>query len=289
MRARAGSAGFASKALWLGPAIVLLLALTIYPLIYMVQISFTGQDQQFTTVHYTRLLGDAFFHRAAWQTFVYTATALTVELTLGLALALLIDSLGRWRGSIRVGLLMPMLVPPVVAALVWRLIYNTEFGLLNGTLRNLGMDTSHLNWTAAEGSAMFSVILVDVWQWTPFMFLLLTAGLQAIPQEPLEAARVDGASYGRILRDLILPLMKPTILLAVVLRFMDLIRIFDPIYILTRGGPGFATETVSLYIYKTAFRFFNFGYAAAMSAVGLLLTIFFARGLIQVLRARPTP
>ena len=271
---------------WLAPAAVVVLALSVYPLIYMLQISFTGQDEQFTTVHYGRLLGDEFFHRAVWQTFIYTGAALIVELTLGLALALLVDSLGRGRALFRVGMLTPMLVPPVVAALLWRLIYNAQFGVLNGTLRSLGFDTTDLTWTAAESSAMFSVIVVDVWEWTPFMFLLLTAGLQAVPRDPIEAAKIDGASYWRILRDVILPLMKPTILLAIVLRFMDLIRIFDQIFILTRGGPGFATETVSLYIYKTAFRFFNFGYAAAMSFVVLLLTIFFAQGLMRVMKTR---
>jgi multiple sugar transport system permease protein len=131
---------------------------------------------------------------------------------------------------------------------------------------------------------MLSVILVDVWQWTPFMFLLLTAGLQAIPSEPLEAARVDGAGYWRTLRDVVLPLLKPTILLALLLRSMDLLRIFDQIFILTQGGPGSATETVSLYIYRTAFRFSNFGYAAAMSFVGLVITTLAARSLMRLMK-----
>jgi multiple sugar transport system permease protein len=133
---------------------------------------------------------------------------------------------------------------------------------------------------------MLSVILVDVWEWTPFLFLLLTAGLQAIPAEPLEAARVDGASYWQTLRDVILPLLKPTILLALLLRSMDLLRIFDQIFLLTQGGPGSATETVSLYIYRTAFRFSNFGYAAAMSFVGLIITMLAARGLMRLMKVR---
>jgi multiple sugar transport system permease protein len=184
-----------------------------------------------------------------------------------------VDSLARGRALIRVGILAPMLLPPVVAAVIWRLIYNPEFGVLNGMLRQLGFHTANLAWTSGRLTAMPSVILVDVWEWTPFLFLLLTAGLQAIPPEPIEAARVDGAGYWRILRDVTLPLLKPTILLALLLRLMDLLRIFDQVFILTQGGPGSATETMSLYIYRTAFRFSNFGYAAAMSFVGLVITI----------------
>jgi multiple sugar transport system permease protein len=114
--------------------------------------------------------------------------------------------------------------------------------------------------------------MVDVWQWTPFMFLVLLAGLQAIPQEPYEAALVDGSSSWQTFRHVTLPLLKPAILIALLLRTMDLLRVFDQIFILTEGGPGFATETISLYIYRAAFRFSDFGYAAAMSFVLLLLT-----------------
>src|SRR5262249_30097066 len=174
----------------------------------------------------------------------------------------------------------------VVAAVIWRLIYNPQFGVLNGTLRTAGVPTSRLTWTSGESTAMFSVLLVDIWEWTPFLFLLLSAGLQAIPQEPYEAARIDGASSWRVLLDITLPLLKPTIALALLLRAMDLARIFDQIFILTQGGPGFATETVSLYIYRTAFRFFNFGYAAVMSFGALAFTTVFARALLRAMRLR---
>ena len=209
-----------------------------------------------------------------------------MEFLLGLGLALLLDSLAHGRGVFRAGLLAPMLLPPVVAAVIWRLIYNPQFGVLNGTLRAAGIPTTRLTWTSGESSAMVSVLLVDIWEWTPFLFLLLSAGLQAIPQEPYEAARIDGASAWQVFRDVTLPLLKPTLVLALLLRAMDLARIFDQIFILTQGGPGFATETVSLHIYRTAFRFFNFGYAAAMSFVTLALTTLFARALLRVMRVR---
>jgi multiple sugar transport system permease protein len=181
-------------------------------------------------------------------------------------------------------MLVPMLVPPIVAAVIWRLMFNPQFGVINGTLRMLGVDTATLTWTSGETWALASVILVDIWEWTPFIFLVLSAGLQAIPPDPVEAARLDGANTWQVFRDVKLPLLKPAIALAVMLRAMDLVRIFDQIWILTQGGPGYATETVSLYIYRNAFRFFNFGYAAAMSFFVLLATILFARGVLRLMR-----
>ncbi len=269
---------------WIAPALGLLFALSIYPLLYSVKVSFTSESGGLTVAHYARLFQDRLFSVACWQTAVYAGLALSAEFLLGLGLAMLIDSLGRGRGAFRGGLLAPMLLPPVVAAVVWRLIYNPQFGVLNGTLRSLGVSTARLTWTSGEASALLSVVLVDIWEWTPFLFLLLSAGLQAIPQEPYEAARIDGASAWQVFRDITLPLLKPTMALALLLRAMDLARIFDQIFILTQGGPGTATETVSLYIYRTAFRFFNFGYAAAMSFVVLALTTIFARGLLRVMR-----
>lgn len=269
--------------IWVAPALFVLAALSIYPLLYLIKVSLTDA-RGFTLGHYTRLFQDNLFSVAAGQTLLYAAVALALEFLLGLALALLVDSLARGRAFVRVGLLAPMLLPPVVAAVIWRLIYNPEFGVLNGMLRQLGFHTANLTWTSGRTTAMLSVILVDVWEWTPFLFLLLTAGLQAIPAEPLEAARVDGAGYGQTLRHVILPLLKPVILLALLLRSMDLLRIFDQIFLLTQGGPGSATETVSLYIYRTAFRFSNFGYAAAMSFVGLVITMMAARGLRRLMK-----
>ena len=133
---------------------------------------------------------------------------------------------------------------------------------------------------------MASVIIADIWQWTPFMFLILLAGLQAFPQEPYEAALIDGSNHWQTFRYVTLPLLKPAILIALLLRTMDLLRVFDHIFILTEGGPGFATETVSLYIYRTAFRFSNFGYAAAMSFVLLAITNVISLGYIRVLQTR---
>jgi multiple sugar transport system permease protein len=262
-------------ALFLAPALTVLLALSIYPLIYSITISLqkeTSSGVVWTVGNFTRLASDNFFLTAMVHTFVYAIAALSCEFLLGLGLALLLNSQIRGRGLFRASLLVPMMLPAVVVGVVWRLMLNPDFGAINGTLRRFGIGTEALTWTATPKLAMLSVIAVDVWQWTPFVFLVLLAGLQAIPDEPYEAALIDGSSRWQTFRHVTLPLLKPSILIVLLLRTMDLLRVFDQIFILTEGGPGFATETISLYIYRTAFRFFDFGYAAAMSFVLLALT-----------------
>jgi len=272
--------------LLLAPTIAVLLALTIYPLIYSIKISFQGDSGNWTLQNFARLAGDQFFLSALAHTLVYAAVALTLEFVIGLGLALLLDTQIRARGLFRSLLLVPMMLPPVVVGIVWRLMLHANFGAVNGTLQRAGLNTEALTWTASPKLAMASVIIADVWQWTPFMFLILLAGLQAIPPEPYEAALIDGSNAWQTFRHVTLPLLKPAILIALLLRTMDLLRVFDQIFILTEGGPGFATETISLYIYRTAFRFSNFGYAAAMSFVLLAITNVISVGYLRLLRTR---
>ena len=274
--------------LLLAPTIAVLLALSIYPLIYSIRISLQSESGNWTFQNFARLAGDQFFLSAVGHTLVYAAIALTLEFLIGLGLALLLNEQVRGRSSFRALLLLPMMLPPVVVGVVWRLMLNSNFGAVNGTLKRAGVNTDALTWTASPVLAMGSVIIADVWQWTPFMFLILLAGLQAIPQEPYEAALIDGSSPWQTFLNVTLPLLKPAILIALLLRTMDLLRVFDQIFILTEGGPGFATETVSLYIYRTAFRFSNFGYAAAMSFVLLLITNTISVGYIRLLQTRET-
>ena len=277
--------------LLVAPAVAVLLALSIYPLIYSVTISLqreTAAGIKWGLANFMRLASDGFFLTAMAHTFVYAVAALTCEFLLGLGLALLLNKQIRGRGLFRAALLVPMMLPAVVAGVVWRLLLNPNFGAINGTLRQIGIDTESLTWTASPRLAMLSVIAVDVWQWTPFVFLVLLAGLQAIPQEPYEAALIDGSSRWQTFRHVTLPLLKPAILIVLLLRTMDLLRVFDQIFILTEGGPGFATETISLYIYRTAFRFFDFGYAAAMSFVLLALTNVISVLYIRLLQTHET-
>ena len=263
--------------LLVAPALAVLLALSIYPLLYSITISLqqeTAAGIVWTLAHFKRLLTDNFFRTAMIHTFVYAVAALTCEFLIGLVLALLLNQQIRGRGLFRASLLVPMMLPTVVVGVVWRLLLNPNFGAINGTLKQLGVNTESLTWTASPRLAFVAVVAVDVWQWTPFVFLVLLAGLQAIPQEPYEAASIDGSSRWQTFRHVTLPLLKPAILIVLLLRTMDLLRVFDQIFILTEGGPGFATEMISLYIYRTAFRFSDFGYAAAMSFVLLAVTNF---------------
>lgn len=288
---------FFIRLLWLAPAVIYLLALSIYPLVFSIQVALTttvaGAGPP-TLKNFARLFSDRLFFVSLAQTLVYTGVALVLEFGLGLALALTVQAAGeeraggsaRWLRLCRPLLLVPMLLPPVVVAVIWRLIYNPDFGLINGTLKSWGLPTRALTWIAGERTALFSVILVDVWQWTPFLFLLLLAALQSLPVEPFEAARVDGASAWQTFRLVTWPLLKPAVLVALLLRTMDLLRVFDQIFILTQGGPGFATETASLFIYRTAFRFYDLGYAAVLSFVLLAMTLALSKLFVRAFRAR---
>ena len=275
--------------LLLAPSIAVLLALSIYPLIHAVTLSLhtgSGANARWSLGNFVRLASDQFFLSALSHTLVFAAVALTLEFLIGLGLAVLLNQQFRGRGFFRAGLLVPMMLPTVVVGVVWRLMLNPNFGAINGTLKGAGLNTTSLTWTSSPYLAMLSIIAVDVWQWTPFMFLILLAGLQAIPQEPYEAALIDGSSAWQTFRHVTLPLLKPAILVALLLRTMDLLRVFDQVFILTEGGPGFATETISLYIYRTAFRFSDFGYAAAMSFVLLIITNIISGFYIKVLQAK---
>lgn len=273
--------------LFIAPTVAVLLALSIYPLVYAIKVSFqttAGQQVVWSFQNFARLASDKFFQEALAHTLVYALVALTFEFLLGLGLAVLMNEALRARSFFRAMLLVPMMLPPVVVGVVWRLMLNSNFGAINGTLKWVGINTTTLTWTASPKLAFASVIAVDIWQWTPFMFLVLLAGLQAIPQEPYEAAVIDGSSAWQTFLNVTLPLLKPAIVIALLLRTMDLLRVFDQIFILTEGGPGFATETISLYIYRTAFRFSNFGYAAAMSFVLLIITNIISMFYIRLLQ-----
>src|SRR5262249_50230642 len=158
----------------------------------------------------------------------------------------------RFRAFYRTTFIIPMVIAPVVVGIIFRLLYNTEFGLPNYILENV-LHLPRANWLGDSNLALPSIMLMDIWQWTPFMFIVLLAGLQAIPVDLLEAARADGANHWKSLRYVVLPLLRSTILISLLVRTMDALRIFDQVYVTTQGGPGTSTEVVSYYIYKTAF------------------------------------
>ncbi|MCY1296441.1 L-arabinose transport system permease protein AraP [compost metagenome] len=190
---------------------------------------------------------------------------------LGLGLALLLDRFIRRLTFLKTVLMIPMMLPPIAVAITWKIIYEPQFGVLNEIMFRLGLPLQA--WAGDVNLAMFSIIVADVWQWTPFIFLLMLAGLASLPVEPYEAAALDGASSWRQFWDLTLPFLKPVIAIALLLRVMDALRLFDLVFILTGGGPADRTKVLSLYIYQVAYRFADPGYAAAISLFVLFVTI----------------
>ncbi|AZO32083.1 MULTISPECIES: carbohydrate ABC transporter permease [unclassified Mesorhizobium] len=277
------------RVLMLAPAMLVLLTLTIFPSIYMIvaaatRISpnpdlpwqFAGAD------NFLRLLTDEQFHVGLWNTLVFTVFAVGTEFLLGLGLALLLDRYIRRLNFLKTILMLPMMLPPIAVAITWKLIYEPQFGVLNEIMFRLGLPLQA--WAGDVRLAMFSVIVADVWQWTPFMFLLMLAGLASLPDEPYEAAAIDGASAWRQFWDLTLPFLKPVIAIALLLRIMDALRLFDLVFILTGGGPADRTKTLSLYIYQVAYRFADPSYAAAISLFVLFTTVAFSTWFIKRMR-----
>lgn len=270
----------------LAPTVLLLLGFTIYPYIYAVRISLYafqyGRPIKYIGLtNYSRMLHDAAFWESMLRTVGFTVLVVLVELVLGLGLALLANRELHARGLIRTALILPMVIAPVVVAIVWRLLYNQEFGLINFFTGLLGLGRP--SWLGDPRLAFFSLAMMDIWQWTPFMFLVLLAGLQSIPLDLYEAAHVDGGTTLQVLRYVTLPLLSPTILVGLLVRTVDALRIFDQVFLLTAGGPGTTTEFVSLFIYKTAFKFSQMGYASALLVVLFLVTGAIALVYIRIL------
>ena len=234
-----------------------------------------GEDRFVGLANYRALAADARFWNALGNTLYFTAVAVVVELLLALPLALLLHRARRGRGALRAAVLLPWILPTVVAAKLWALVFQPDLGLLARVLP--GSAPALL---ASPTLALHAAILVDVWKTTPFVALVLLAGLQAIPDDLARAARVDGASPLRIFRSITLPLLRPAILLALLFRSLDAFRVFDAVFVLTEGGPGHTTEPLSLYAYKTLLRAGSFGLGSAISLVTFLCVA--VLGLVQV-------
>jgi multiple sugar transport system permease protein len=230
--------------------------------------------------NYAFALQDSLLGASLQSTSVYVALALGVEILLGLALAVAVQRTVRsilGRTLVYLLFIVPMVTPPVAAGVIFRLMYIPEYGILNVILRDLGYRGAEILWMSSPRMAMFSVVSVDVWQWMPFVFLVLFAGLQAVPLDVVEAAEVDGAGGWARFRAIEIPYLKPLLLLVLVFRFTDTLRVFDHVQVLTMGGPGSTTEFLSLYLYKIAFKFSNLNYASALAIyIVIIVSIFFA-------------
>lgn len=274
--------------LMLLPLLAFVLLLAIYPLFFSFRISLfkyrlTDPDQVQTFVglsNYIRAFKDPTFLTSLWVTLKYVAGTVMLEIVLGLGLALLLSSEMRAMRTIRAFILIPMALPPLVVGLVWKSLYNADFGVIPFYLKQLGIDVGHgplaeLRW------ALPAVILVDVWQWTPLLMIIFLAGLKSLPLEPYEAAYVDGATRWKSFVYITLPLLKPTLLIALLLRTMQSFKVFDTIYATTGGGPGSATTVLNFHIYTVGMRFFDMGYAAALA--NILLVVIAVLSIIYIL------
>ena len=260
---------------WLlvGPTAIVLGLFTLFPIAYLFWVSLhtvQGPHTRFIGAdNYALIATDPTFWDAVRVTFLYVVATTGSELILGFALAIVLSRKLRGLGLVRTLLIIPMAMTPVVVGLTWRLLYTPPFGLVNYGASVVGLNLPPM--LTDPILAFVAVVLVDVWQWTPFMMLLVLAGLQSLPNEPFEAAVVDGASRFQVLRYLTIPMLKGIVLVALIFRGIDAFDTFDTIYVLTLGGPGTATQTLTMFDFFQAFRWFHFGYAAAVAVVMLVL------------------
>lgn len=273
--------------LMIAPAAVLLASVAIFPIAAAFRLSL---DRMILVFHersfvglanYVFLFQDPRFYTALANTVYFSFVSVGLELALGLLLALLLHAPSPGRGLLRASILVPWAIPTVVAARLWAWLFNPEYGLIPKLLPLQGVD-----WLGTPGYAMHAAIVVDVWKSTPFVALLLLAGLQTIPADLYRAAEIDGASRLRSFRSITLPLLRPTLALALVLRALDAFRVFDVIYVLTGGGPANTTETLSIYTYKTLMRAGDFGYGSALAVVTFLCVLAWSLVVLSLQRER---
>jgi len=276
---------------WLAPLVAFLLLFALFPLLYNIWLSFHEYDVLARGLapvgleNWSRLISEPRTANAIVVTLAYVGICLTVQLALGLAIALLLDSDDPGYGTLRALMTLPLVVPPAITALLFLFMEDPQFGVISWLLDELGIlgrDTPILSTT---GTALFGVILADIWQWTPFMVLIFLAGLRALPREPFEAAAIDGASRVQMFLRLTLPMLSRVMAVAILVRGIDLFRFsFAYIYTMTSGGPGTVTETIIFYAWKQTFSFIKWGYGATLSLAALIallvvcnLFIYFAR------------
>lgn len=271
------------------PALLVILFLTTYPISTILYDSFfrydfiSGAREFIGLQNYIRIINEELFRRSFVNTLVFTLSASFLEVFLGVLLAFLLY--GKFRGKRAASLIIifPMIISTMVICAVWQTFFHFEIGLFNYLLGKLGMEP--VGWLTDRSVALLSIILVDIWQWTPFAYLIIQAGMSSISEELFEAARIDGARGDQIAFRITLPILSGQILLVLMLRTLDTFRLFDKVYALTGGGPANATQTLSFFIYREGFSFFNFGRASAASVVTLFfvafLALFYVRKLLR--------
>ncbi|HCM27629.1 MAG TPA: sugar ABC transporter permease [Treponema sp.] len=260
------------------PALAVMLWLTIYPMLTVFATSFqnynyiSGSRSWTGLGNYSDILGDKLFQASFSNTLIYCLAATAVEVLLGIVLALVFYGHFRGKGLFMILAILPMMLSTMVVSSVWKTLYHYDIGLLNNILAALGF--ARAGWLIDPEVALWSLVLVDVWQWTPFAFIVVQAGLASVPQEIFEASVVDGANYRQTLFRITLPILRDQILLLCLLRTIDTFKVFAKVFALTKGGPGNATETTSYFIYREAFQYFKLGRSSAASMITLVAVAF---------------
>jgi multiple sugar transport system permease protein len=271
------------SALWFAPAAALVLLVFVYPICRTVSLSFihlnlgTGFQPQFAGMdNFARLISDSRFLSSLRVTAIFTAASVALEFLLGLLSALAVEKIRRGRWTARTLLLIPWTLPTAIIAVLWIWIFNDQYGFINALLLQIGIIDSPIAWLGKPQTALLSITMADVWKAFPFVFIVLLAGLQGIPREMYEAMEVDGGNAWHKFRYVTLPHLLPFIFLALIFRIVQAFAVFDLVYVLTGGGPGGATETVSVYGYYTFMRYLDFGYGAALAVAIVIVLLLIA-------------
>ena len=258
------------------PALVVISAVIVFPWVFTLWMSAhrwtLGQEQSFIGFeNYIRLASDGRFWESLWHTLIYTVLSVVAPLFLGTLAALVFDAQFPLRGFLRGVFVMPMMATPVAIALVWTMMFHPQLGVLNYLLSFIGIGP--LEWIYNQSTVIPSLVLVETWQWTPLVMLIVLGGLAGLPREPYESALIDGANDWHMFRHITLPLVWPFIMVAIVIRTIDALKAFDTIFVITQGGPGTASETLNIFLYLQAFQFYKIGYASAVVVIFFVIII----------------
>lgn len=272
------------------PAVTFVVVMMLFPVLYTLILSFTnwnltsGMPVSFVGLRsYIRVFSEPRFIDAIGRTFAFTGMAMTLETILGLAIALVLNREFLGKGSVKLFLLLPLVATPVAVGIVFNLFFDPTIGLANWALSTIGLPKSE--WVSNAATVLPSLVLVDVWQWTPMIALICLAGLASLPADPFESARVDGATGPQILAFITLPMLAPTILTAMILRLIDALKTFDIIFAMTGGGPGYASETLNILGFKYSFEYFKIGQASVMLVSLFVIVLASSLGIMKM-RAR---
>jgi multiple sugar transport system permease protein len=270
---------------FLAPAGIILILGLLYPIGYMVYASFLnwnpsqliGDAEWVGLRNYANLLNDEAFRESFWVTIKFAFVVVILEMVIGVGLALLLDRNIRGMSVLRTIFILPMMIAPIVVGLMWRYMYHPTVGVFNRTLKEWGFDP--IPWLSDSTWSFISIVIADVWQWTPFIFILSLAALQSLPRSALEAARIDGATGWQQIVHIKIPLMMPVLIVTLLLRLIDAFKVLEVILVMTNGGPGLSTEILALRISRTASEFRELGVAAAMSNFLLLMLLVITIGM----------